>query len=105
MRGYILPSHKNFKCTRKVIMGFFKNTEKETIKILIDENKRLKRENQRLNESLGELQRYKDEYRNLIDELNQVKAVYASKMNEFDRLEKEYRNEFKRIKKQQSIRR
>ena len=38
-----------------------RNVDKETINILLQENKRLKRENQRLHESLDELQQYKDE--------------------------------------------
>ena len=48
-------------------MRFTKKTEKESLKIILNENKRLKRENHRVNEALNELQNYKDEYRNLIE--------------------------------------
>lgn len=74
-----------------------KNINKETIKILIQENRRLKRENQRLHESLQALDRYKNEYRSLIDELRQVKECYIGKMKYFDKLENEYRKELDRV--------
>lgn len=74
-----------------------KNIDKETIKILLQENRRLKRENQRLNESLQALDRYKNEYRSLIDELRQVKECYIEKMKYFDKLEKEYRKKLDRV--------
>ena len=45
---------------------FNRDAEKETVNILLRENKKLKRDNQRLRESLGELERYKKEYRDLI---------------------------------------
>ena len=74
-----------------------RNVDKETINILLQENKRLKRENQRLHESLDELQQYKDEYRSLIEELKQAKGMYADKLKTFDKIEKEYRKELDRI--------
>ena len=74
-----------------------RNVDKETINILLQENKRLKRENQRLHESLDELQQYKDEYRSLIDVLKQAKGMYADRLKGFDKLEKEYRKELDRI--------
>lgn len=74
-----------------------KNINKETIRILIQENRRLKRENQRLHESLQALDRYKNEYRSLIDELRQVKECYIGKMKYFDKLENEYRKELDRV--------
>lgn len=74
-----------------------KKADKEILKILLQENKRLKMENQRLNESIDELQRYKDEYKSLISELNQVKECYVKKMGEFDKIGKEYRTELDRL--------
>lgn len=74
-------------------MGFNKNREKETINILLQENKRLKRENRRLHESLDELQKYKEEYRNLIAEVNQIKKWYQDKGKDFDNIYKEYQDE------------
>ena len=74
-----------------------RNAEKETINILLQENKRLKRENQRLRESLGELDGYKKEYRNVIERLNEVKEVYIERMEEFNQIEKEYRKELDRV--------
>lgn len=65
----------------------------ETLTILINENKRLKRENQRLYDSLNELDRYKNEYKVLIDKLKDMKNTYMKKIKEFDKLEKKYRKE------------
>lgn len=78
-------------------MNLGKKADKETVKILLQENKRLKVKNQKLNESLNELQRYRDEYKSLIEELNQIKENYARKMEEFENVEKEYLDELDRV--------
>lgn len=86
-------------------MGFNKNINKETMNILLQENKRLQRECRRLNESLEELQGYKEEYKKLISELNQIKEVYLEKINGFEELEGRYKKEFNRIINQRKTRR
>lgn len=86
-------------------MRFFRYTEKETLKIIIDENKRLKRENQRLHESLNELQRYKDEYKDLIEKVGELKNEYMSKLEAFSTIENNYKKELERLIKQQKPRR
>ena len=80
-------------------MKFTQNTNKEPVKILLNENKRLKCENQRLRESIEDLQRYKDEYKNLIGELSSIKESYTDKIAEFNKIEKKYRAELARVKK------
>ena len=55
---------------------FNRDAEKETVNILLQDNKKLKRDNQRLRESLDELERYKKEYRELIGRLSDVEGVY-----------------------------
>ena len=76
---------------------FNKNVDKETLRILMQENKRLKRENQRLNDSLDELQKYKTEYRNLIDEVKNIKERYLNKIKDFEKIENKYQKELNRI--------
>lgn len=76
-----------------------KNVDKETIEVLSKENKRLRRENYRLQESLNELDRYKTEYKNLIEKLNEVKSDYIKKVKEFDDIEKDYKKELDKIVK------
>ncbi len=49
--------------------------------------------------SLEELQRYKDEYRNLIDELNRLRTGYISKMKLFSEIESEYKKELDKLTK------
>lgn len=74
-----------------------KNINKETIEILLKENKKLKRENYRLQESLDELARYKEEYENLIKTLHSVKKEYIQKVKDFNEIEKEYKKELDKI--------
>lgn len=74
-----------------------KNMNKETIEILLKENKKLKRENYRLQESLDTLERYKKEYENLIETLHHVKKEYIQKVKDFNEIEKEYKKELDKI--------
>lgn len=76
----------------------FKNINKQTVNIVLQENKRLKCENQRLRESIDELQRYKDEYKNLIEQLNSIKEKYIGKVAEFYEIEKKCRAKLNDIK-------
>lgn len=80
-----------------------RDAEKETVNVLLRENKKLKRDNQRLRESLDELERYKAEYCKLIDELNEVKEVYIERMEEFNQIEKEYRKALNQIMDRKEI--
>lgn len=86
---------------KEKIMRLTKNAANESLKIVMAENRRLKRENQRLNESLDELQRYKDEYKKLIAELNQIKQIYADKLAAFQSLLENYNKEWQRITNRQ----
>ena len=79
-----------FDVMKGVLMFLRKNIDKETIEILSKENKRLRRENYRLRESLNELDKYKTEYKKLIKKLNCVKSDYVKKIKAFDDIEKEY---------------
>ena len=76
---------------------FNRDAEKETVNVLLRENKKLKRDNQRLRESLDELERYKAEYCKLIEELNEVKEVYVERIEEFNQIEKECRKALNQI--------
>ena len=71
-------------------MFFHKTLQKEEASFLINENKRLKRENQRLRESLDEIQI-------LIRKLHGLKDAYSSKIKAFEKLEASYRKELDRL--------
>lgn len=76
---------------------FSKNAEKETINILLQENKRLKRENQRLRKSLETLAQYKEEYKDLNKQLTKLKQSYSIKLKDFEKMELEYNKELEKI--------
>ena len=82
-------------------MRLTKNAANESLKIVMAENRRLKRENQRLNESFDELQRYKDEYKKLIGELNQIKQIYADKLAACQSRLENYNKEWQHITNRQ----
>ena len=54
-------------------------------------NKRLKRENQNLRETLQNLKDYKNEYITLIEKMNQLRTEYNQKLTDVTQLELEYR--------------
>lgn len=62
----------------------------EALNFVIKENKRLKRENQRLRESLDNISHLKNEYKKLIEQVHGMKNEYANKLKEFDILKIEY---------------
>lgn len=82
------------KGANQMFLGKHTNTQKltqETNEILLKENKRLRRENQKLTETLLNLEDYKNEYVTLIEEMNQLRAEYSQKLTEVTQLELEYR--------------
>lgn len=76
-----------------------KPKNKDIEKLLLKENKRLKIENQQLYSSLDELQRYKDEYKELIEQVNKLRTEYADKIQLFNEIEAEYKKELDKLKK------
>lgn len=63
---------------------YFKNYAlKEAICLLSQENRRLKRENQRLHQSLNELDKYKEEYQKLITQLKKIEKRIFQKIRDF----------------------
>lgn len=69
----------------------------ETKEDLIRENKRLKRENFKLTESLRNLEDYRNEYVELIGELRKMKAEYQERLNDISELEKKYKKELEML--------
>ncbi len=69
----------------------------ETNGILIRENKRLKRENFKLTETLRNLEDYRNEYVELIGEVRKMKAEYQEKLDEISELEKKYKKELEML--------
>lgn len=76
------------------------NRPREIENLLLKENKRLKRENQQLHSHLNELDRYKNDYKTLIDELHILRNKYQDKMKLFDELAAEYKKELNKFHKE-----
>lgn len=76
------------------------NRPREIENLLLKENKRLKRENQQLHSHLDALERYKNDYKTLIDELHILKNKYQDKITLFDKLAVQYKNELNRFHKE-----
>lgn len=69
----------------------------ETNEDLIRENKRLKRENFKLTETLRNLEDYRNEYVELIEGVRKMKAEYQEKLNDISELEKKYKKELEML--------
>lgn len=77
----------------------FQKKDKYTTELIIKENKRLLRENERLKNEIDKIKNLKEDYEKLICDLQQCKAKYQQKLEEFDVLETNFREEFTRISK------
>lgn len=74
-----------------------KTQTEETNEDLIRENKRLKRENFKLTETLRNLEDYRNEYVGLIEEMKQMKAEYQERLDDIKELENKYKKELEMI--------
>lgn len=87
-------------------------TDKKRIEILIKENKNLKKrneilymENQKLRTELGKtshiekMKKMVEDYRIIIEELNQYDDLYKSSLNKVRLLSKDYQKELKKLSK------
>lgn len=79
-------------------MTLFGKNRDEVVDLLTKENKRLKRENQRLREQENEMYLFKMEYDRLIKVLEDMKDEYRKKLDEMSQIETEYRNYFDELK-------
>lgn len=78
---------------------FYKNIDKETIRLLTMENKELKKENIRLSESLKQTERFKNEYRELIKKVSGLEELYSKKLSEMDALIESYQKDIESLTK------
>ena len=66
--------------------------------LLLKENKRLKRENEVLRKNLDDLMEYKEQYKELIQEMHTLREQYVNKMKLFDEIASEYNSELGKLK-------
>ena len=66
--------------------------------LLLKENKRLKRENEVSRKNLDELMEYKEQYKELIQEMHTLREQYVNKMKLFDEIASEYNSELGKLK-------
>lgn len=82
-------------------MGIFSHKSEEineeALSVVLKENKRLKRENQNLRNELDSVFKLKETYKELIDQVNNMKIEYLNKLKEFDILKEKYTKELEKI--------
>lgn len=77
----------------------FNRTNKDAMDIIVAENKRLKQENYVLKSKLDEVEKYKNEYRELIDKIKVLKKDYEQQIKAYENIRIEFEKEAERIKK------
>ena len=75
-----------------------KSINKDIEVLLLKENKRLKRENEVLRKNLDDLMEYKEQYKELIQEMYTLREQYVNKMKLFDEIASEYNSELGKLK-------
>ena len=75
-----------------------KSRNKDIEALLLKENKRLKRENEVLRKNLDDLMEYKEQYKELIQEMHALREQYVNKMKLFDEIASEYNSELGKLK-------
>ena len=75
-----------------------KSINKDIEVLLLKENKRLKRENEVLRKNLDDLMEYKEQYKELIQEMHTLREQYVNKMKLFDEIASEYNSELGKLK-------
>lgn len=75
-----------------------KSRNKDIEALLLKENKRLKRENEVLRKNLDDLMEYKEQYKELIQEMHTLREQYVNKMKLFDEIASEYNSELGKLK-------
>lgn len=78
-------------------MRLFNNTDKETITLLQKENKRLEKERNELLAKLHEIEQYKEDYVNLINETKIIKARYEDLISNAESVYSDYKNKLEEI--------
>ena len=71
----------------------FINRDKEIENLLVRENKKLRIENESLNDVIEENKELMDEYNDLIKELKDLKKQYHKILNDITKLENEYKKQ------------
>lgn len=79
----------------------FKRKEKndDVVEVLIKENKRLKRENARFKELQSDMEKYRDDYKALMEHVDALRAKYMQEIDELHQTEKEYKLKLKELTK------
>ncbi len=75
-------------------MSIFK---KDIIDLLRKENKKLKKENIKLMTQLNDLEKYREDYTQLIKDVKELKQKYQQKISDIQKLGSEYKKELEEI--------
>jgi len=80
----------------------FKRKEKndDVVEVLIKENKRLKRENASLKELQSDMEKYRDDYKALMEHVDALREKYIQGIHELHQIEKEYKQKLSEITKE-----
>lgn len=79
----------------------FKKKERndDVIEVLIKENKRLKRENANLKELQSDMEKYRDDYKALMEHVDALREKYMRDIDVLHQIEKEYKQKLKELTK------
>ena len=80
----------------------FKRKERndEMMDLLLKENKRLKRENEKFKELQADTEKYRDEYKALLEHVDALREKYMQGIEGLNRIQEEYKEELNKITKE-----
>ncbi len=61
-------------------------------------NSKLADENRRLRSSMGDIEKYREKYSQIVQSMEMIKKQYAEKLKDFNGIEALYRKEYRKLK-------
>lgn len=89
--------HSSLILKERIKRMFNRQKDKKFEEMLIKENKELKEENAHLRSKVERMEKYINEYTNLVDEVKEIRDRYKKELEKIEEIKNEYKKELDKI--------